>query len=163
MTSIDESMHAPGAHFQLNQMAGTWAGTTRTWFEPDKLTDESATEGYIRPYLNGRFMFYEYQGTLQDEKMQGTMIFGFNLVTGQYETAWVDNLHMDTGMMFSTGQAQEHGFSVLGDYSIGEGPRWGWRTVVQMPSPDELIVRAYNIAPDGLEYLGIETVYQRIN
>ncbi len=154
-------MRNGGAHERLNRMAGSWRGVTRTWFEPGKLADESPTEGYIHPYLNGRFLLYEYQGTLQGEKMQGTMLIGCNLQTGQFEVTWVDNLHMGTGMMFSVGEGAAEGFSVLGSYPAEAGPPWGWRTVFEQPAPDELIIRAYNIPPESDEALAIETVYRR--
>ena len=57
---FEESSSPGGAHHRLNLLAGDWEGTTRTWFEPGVLADESPMAGRIRPLLGGRFIRHEY-------------------------------------------------------------------------------------------------------
>lgn len=154
---------ASGEHARLGQLVGEWEGTTRTWFEPGVLGDESTWRGIIRPLFDGRFVVHEYAGTLCGEELHGLCIMGYDLTSRKWQSAWVDVHHMFTGIMFSEGDPGDHGFAVTGSYPLADGsPRWGWRTEVEQNDPDHLVIRAYNISPAGEEALGVETRYTRV-
>ena len=58
MSQKFEDSKISGAHFQLSKLAGEWKGTTKTWFDPAKLEDESAITGTMRPILDCRFILH---------------------------------------------------------------------------------------------------------
>lgn len=153
-----------GVHHQLQSMIGTWAGITKTWFEPNVLADESEMKGTIRAILGGRFLMHEYQGTLDGKPFEGIAFYGFDIPNQAFQSAWIDSFHMGTGMMLSNGSPTPNGFSVLGQYSYPEYPHpWNWRTVAELIDADTLVITAYNISPEGQEDKATETVYKRVS
>jgi hypothetical protein len=151
-----------GPQTLLHSYNGQWQGITRTWFEPEVLVDESEWSATIYPILGERFVQYDYMGSMQDNPLEGKATLGFNAMTGNFEMAWIDSFHQSTGIMYCKGPATAAGISVLGSYLVDElGTSWGWRTDFELTSKNELAVRSYNITPDGVAYLGVETLYTR--
>lgn len=157
-SSIDEGIHA-----RLNKMAGDWEGIARTWFEPDVIADESPVSGSIRAVLDGRFLLHEYKGEFTGKPLQGIMIYGYDLNTESFQSAWIDSFHMGTGIMFSRLARQDGDFSVYGTYDVfQEGwQQWGWRTDIRLEDENTLIITAYNITPEGEETKANEIRYTR--
>jgi hypothetical protein len=144
----------------LALLVGRWEGRTRTWFKPDELTDESPTRGSIRPILDGRFVLYEYKGTLLGEPMIGMAIYGYNPQQRRFEGMWIDTVHTDRFMLFNLGHSRGNGFAVSGRWFAGE-EEWGWRTEFEFADPDHLIITMYNVTPAGEAYKGVETDLRR--
>lgn len=152
-----------GVHEKLAKLVGNWEGTTKTWFEPDVLADESPMTGTFRPMLGGRFILHEYNGSLNGKPFEGIMILGYDIPNETFQCSWVDSFHMGTGIMLSTGAPTENGSSVLGSYGGPDIPvPWGWRTVTELIDPDTLVITAYNISPEGQEDKATETVFRRV-
>ena len=164
MSSKLETSLAGGGHKELSRLTGNWEGITKTWFEPGVLTDESPMKGSFRPLFDGRFIIHEYEGSIHGKPFQGMMIIGLNLLTHEYQIAWVDSFHMGTGIMLSASEKNSPVISVLGKYQTGgEHPQtWGWRTGIEFAGDNQMILSAWNITPDGIESLGTQTVFNRI-
>lgn len=162
-TKFGDSL-AHGPHAVLTRAVGDWEGTARTWFEPGKLGDTSPVRGSVRSVLGGRFVVHEYEGTLCGDALRGLAIIGHALPEGRWECAWVDSFHNGTRIMLSLGEAGAAAEppSVLGSYPAPEGPPWGWRTELDVSgAPGRLVVRHFNITPDGDEALAVELDYRR--
>lgn len=153
---------ASGIHYQLNLLAGEWQGITRTWFEPDKLADESPMKAKMTPVLEGRFMLFEYEGSLTGKRFDGIAIIGFSINSDKYQMAWIDSFHMGTEIMHCEGRSVGKLFSVIGNYGAPQFPEpWGWRTEIDLRDADTMVVTAYNITPSGEEAKATETIFSR--
>lgn len=163
MTTKFEASIEEGTHARLNEIAGTWEGTARTWFQPDIIADESPVSGTIRSVLGGRFLLHEYESSFAGKPLQGIVIYGYDLNTRSFQSAWIDSFHMGTGIMFSQHPKQDGDFSVYGTYEVFQEERqeWGWRTDLRLEDENTLVITAYNITPEGEETKANEIIYKR--
>lgn len=155
-----------GPHQHLARMAGDREGTYRPWFEPGMLAAESRQRGSLRTVLGGRFLLHEYTWDFDGRSHAGVALYGYHIDERRWECAWVDSFHNGSAIMFSTspGPGAEPHFSVLGSYGDDQtppGPRWGWRTEIEQPDDDALVIVMTNIAPDGREARAVEVTCTR--
>lgn len=154
-----------GPHAQLSRLAGEWEGTTKTWFDPNKLEDESPIKGTIRPLHDGTFMLHEYKSSFGEKPITGMAIIGYHLDLKRYQIAWIDSFHNGAAIMFSEGTRGSDEMNVLGSYAYITPEieqHWGWRTTIEIVSDNEIIFRAFNITPEGEESRALETVYKKV-
>jgi hypothetical protein len=147
----------------FEKLIGNWEGTCRTWFEPEKLADESKVTGEFTKVLEGRFVRHTYKGSMQGKPRHGEELIAFNSITQLFQVTWIDEFHMNYAIMFSQGEVTARGFSVRGDYDVGKDqPKWGWRTEYELIDDDHLMITAFNILLTGEEAKAVETIYQRV-
>lgn len=151
-----------GAHARMARMVGEWAGETRTWFEPGKLADTSPWRGTVRSILEGAFVEIAYEGAIGGEALRGRALLGHHLDRERWEMAWVDGFHTGTAVMYSTGAGADGGIDVRGHYPAGDGPDWGWRTVIEQPDADRLVITMFNVTPGGEEAKAVEVQWRRV-
>ncbi len=153
-----------GAHALLNHCVGKYEGTIRTWFEEGDPVDTATVKGELRQVLDGMFILHEYESTFQGKPMKGLAMIGHFLGEGRWQTAWVDSFHNGTRIMFSEGAAGADPLrpDVSGSYPAPPGPNWGWRTKMEQPSPELLVITHFNITPDGQEAKAVEFSYRRV-
>lgn len=150
-------------HQFLAQLVGGWAGETLTWSEPEGSPRPSKTQGSIQLILDGRFVLYLYQTTMEALPQHGLFTFGYNTTLDRWEASWIDSFHNNTAIMFCTGEQKGNGFFVVGSYPDPDGgPDWSWRTELSLVDRDHLLITAYNVSPEGTESKAIETRLRRI-
>jgi hypothetical protein len=89
----------------FGKLIGQWEGSSRTWFEPGKLADESEVTGEFVEVLDGRFVRHTYAATIQGKPRRGEELMAYNSMTESFQTSWVDEFHMNYAIMFSEGEA----------------------------------------------------------
>jgi hypothetical protein len=165
MSAKFEESKLTGMHSQLAKLVGEWEGTATTWFEPDKIADQSPVKGSIRSILGGRFVLHEYTGSWGGKPLEGLAIFGYHLELKKWQSAWIDSFHNGAAIMFSESGRNEDKLKVLGSYAYVTPQmeqHWGWRTEIDVLNDDEIRLTAYNISPEGEESKATETMYKRV-
>jgi hypothetical protein len=108
---------------ELDGLAGSWTGITKTWLDPNAPPDEARVTATITAAVE-RWMRIAYTSTVTGKPHTGEMTWGFHNDPKQYEMTLIDTFHTGTAMMLSVGKEGATDIDVLGSYAAGP-ERWG--------------------------------------
>jgi hypothetical protein len=147
---------------KLSNLVGTWKGTNRlhTPWMPKKI-HESESTAVVRSKMNGQFLSIEYTWSYEGEIQEGMLVVGYDSKTDEAQAVWTDSWHSKNVLMLCNGTVgRDAGISVTGHYAVPENPDWGWRTEI-IPNDESFRYLMYNLSPDGVEDLAVETQFTR--
>jgi hypothetical protein len=99
---------SPGEiHKQIGKMAGDWTFTNTMWMAPGQPPVQSSGTMHAEAVLGGRYVQSVWKGDFMGQPFEGHGTDGFDNVTKQYVSSWVDN--MGTGILYSTGTCENAG------------------------------------------------------
>lgn len=96
----------PGdAHAELASMAGTWTFTIKSWMDPANEPMVSTGTAERSMILGGRVLHEKVVSEMMGQKFEGIGVSGYDNVSGQYWSAWMDS--MSTGCYVMHGSKDE--------------------------------------------------------
>jgi len=146
----------------LAKYVGTWTGTNNLYLSwlPDPLRQSQSTLN-VSLKANGQFVAFEYTWSYEGKPQEGIILLGCDTRSDAVQTVWTDSFHSSHTFMLSDGKVAENGdISVKGFYKVEGHPDWGWRTDM-IPRDEKLRIVMYNVSPEGVEELAVETDFIR--
>ncbi len=150
------------ANEDFAKFAGKWKGTNKLYLswqpEPLKETDSTLT---VSMKANGQFVAFDYAWAYEGIPQEGLILLGCDTKSNAVQTVWTDSWHSSHTLMVSDGTVVNDGsVSVKGFYKVPDNPDWGWRTEI-VPKDESLRIVMYNVSPEGIEELAVETEFVR--
>ena len=107
MQAMVAAMTPGEPHKQLGRMAGDWTFTNKMWMAPDAPPAESTGTMKAEMILGGRYVQSVWKGNLMGQPFEGHGTDGYDNLSKQHVSSWVDN--MGTGILYSTGTCDAAG------------------------------------------------------
>jgi len=138
---------------QLNAFVGAWNceirfpdGSTATG------TDQKSTGTSVNHFiLGGRFLQTAFSANIDGLNFQGAGTWGYNNVTNQYESTWIDT--MSTGIVFEVGKfdSSNKTFTMTGRYANPSGSYTSQKTVYTFQGTDRYTMNVFEVNSEGKE------------
>jgi hypothetical protein len=157
-----EAMVPGEQHKHMAAMAGDWTYTGKMWMDPSAPPLETSGNATMTVIMEGRFLKQELKGQFQGVEFQGFGLVGYNNLTKQLQSAWVDN--MGTAMLIMTGTCDADGkvFISFGEYKDPtKSEIQKIKAVSTIVGPDDLLDEMFLLLPDGKEIKTMELIYKR--
>ncbi len=149
-------------HIMLKQLAGKWKVTTKMWMMPGEDPQVSKGTSVAAFVLDGKFLKEDFVGSFMGKKFFGIGYTGFDTVSGEFSTLWMDS--MGTMMTVMTGSyspdSNTIGFS--GKMSCPLSPeKLKVRSELKIVDKNNHVFTMYMTGPDGKETRSFEITYVR--
>lgn len=145
----------------LPTMTGDWEATNQLWFMPGTPVHESESTLSVTPVVGDAVTMLRYSWS-HDGAAHGGVMLVRDVSTAPPSIVWYDSFHSGGAFMtFGQGSRTDGVLTATGSYAAPTGPDWGWRIEVHIPAADTLLLRHYNIMPDGQEALAVQARYSR--
>jgi hypothetical protein len=106
-----DSMTPGEPHKSFAAQAGEYAVKGKIWGDPKGPPIETNATATIKMVMGGRYQVQEYKGDFMGMPYEGMRIAGYDNVSKEYFTVWMDN--MRTGILVARGKADEKGVITL--------------------------------------------------
>lgn len=149
-------------HKHLAAMAGNWTYSGKMWMDPSAPPMETSGNSTNVMILGGRFLKQEVSGAFQGSEFKGMGLVGFNNLTNELQSVWIDN--MGTSILIMTGSCDPDGrvFTFHGEYKDQmKSEMQKVKSVSTMVGPDEMKDEMFAVMPDGKEIKTMELIYKR--
>jgi hypothetical protein len=148
------------AQLALDQWLGAWTGKNRLYFDGKELDSDSTAE--VSAAGQRRLVSLAYTWAYEGEAQEGLIAFPARLGEQPVDAALFDTWHTGGGLMVMKASWREDGVVVMtGSYAAPTGPDWGWRIELSAPRPSALLIRHFNLMPDGPEEIAVQAEYGR--
>ncbi len=125
---------------------GVWRGLNKLWIE-DPEGEPETSPGTLTVTEDRVLITWTFRGEAQEGSCT------VEEIEDSVAVVWTDSWHSEEGMDLS-GEAFADAVDVFGAYPVRDGgPDWGWRIVLDLGDPERLLLRMYNISPEGDEVL----------
>jgi hypothetical protein len=163
MEAWQASMTVGPQHEMLASMAGTWTFTMKMWMDPNAEPQSSTGTAERTMIFDGRVLEERVLGEVMGTPFQGLGHTGYDNVTGQWWSTWMDNL--GTGVMLMKGTVDEATHTATWEGEMSDpmtGGKSPMRIVAKHESADREVVEFFSPAPGGGDMIRtMELTYER--
>ena len=147
--------------FLPESLPGKWSGTNQLYFEGDVFASASTAQAHIAE--QGQFISISYTWQFDTQAQDGRIIFQTKLGEDPTRAVWLDSWHVKRDIMVCQATQNQAGTVLIkGSYPFPPGPDWNWRIEISTTTAGLLLIRMFNISPNGLEALAVSAQYWRI-
>lgn len=146
-----------------NDFIGTWTGESTlylSWLPSPEF--HSLSELTARTAVRDKFLTFNYTWEHEDTAHESFLLLGYDSKQEIFNGAWVDSWHMNVKPLILSGKVNEQGeIDLRGNYEVPGHPDWGWRIVIGTKESN-LLIKMYNISPEGEEDLAVQSNYKSV-
>ncbi len=148
-------------HKRFEKFVGEWDADVKAWMEPGSNPNLSKGTAKSKLIFGGRYLYTKFESTFMEQPFQGMQIMGYNNLTNNYNSFWIDN--MGTGFYLTSGVLDETG-NVLTETGVWPDPMTGEtkvRIITKWINDDKFINEIHGTGLDGKEFKMLEVTYTR--
>lgn len=146
-------------HKHIARYAGDWTYTGKMWMDPSQPPMESTGTMHGEMVLGGRYAQTTWKGSFMGMPFEGRGTNGYENLSKQYVSTWIDN--MGTGIMYMTGTCDANGMKCEDKGEMMDpmsGQKTSMRSVMTWTGDNSFKMESYSPGPDGKEVKTMEMV-----
>lgn len=164
MQKLKEYATPSEGHKMLKDLAGKWTYTSKMWMEPTSQPEVSKGTANSKLIMDGRFVQQDVTGKAMGQTFKGMGLIGYNNMTKEYETTWIDN--MGTGTMHGEGTMDNTTKTMTekGTFScpMTNDKTRAYRGETKWTGKNTYSYSMFMNAPDGKEFKTMELEFKRV-